>query len=249
MNSLKELKLRLKYLGLGFILTSLISFSQRDLFFYILLKPLDQILHPKDPSLANPILYLKMTEAFQAQITLSLLMGLLLVLPLFWIQAWFFLSPGLYRKEQKLLLSLIFSSFLFLSLGLVFTKDYLIPRVWSFFLSFSHLEAGSGDSLVSDFSYLPSLIPYLNLSFEIFAAIIMSSQFPIILFLLIHWKWVNEDLLVKRRPFFIIFFLIWGALLSPPDLWSQILIFLPLFSLYEFILLFLFCRRALHKLN
>lgn len=249
MNSLKELKLRLKYLSFSFILTALISFSQRDLFFYILLKPLDEILHLKENGLENPILYLKMTEAFQAQLSLSLLMGLLLILPLFWVQAWFFLSPGLYRREQKLFLYLIFSSFLFLSLGLIFTKDYLIPRVWSFFLSFSHLEPTNGGSLVPDFSYLPSLIPYLNLSFEIFAAIIMSSQLPIFLFLLIHWKWVNEDLLVKRRPFFIIFFLIWGGLLSPPDLWSQILIFLPLFSLYEFILLFLFCRRALHKLN
>ena len=249
MNSLKELKLRLSYLSLAFLLTTLIAFSQRDLFFYMLLKPLDNILNLKDPSLASPMLYLKMTEAFQAQITLSLLMGLLLLLPLFWIQAWFFFSPGLYRKEQKLFFALILSSFLFLSLGLIFTKDYLIPRVWSFFLSFSHLEPGSGSSLVPDFSYFPSLIPYLNLSFEIFAAIIMSSQLPIILFLLIHWKWVNEDLLVKRRPFFIIFFLIWGALLSPPDLWSQILIFLPLFSLYEFILLFLFCRRALHTIN
>lgn len=245
MNSLKELKLRLKYFVFAFILSTLTAFSQRDLFFYFLLKPLDQVLDLKSAPITNPILFLKMTEAFQAQLSLSLLMGLLLVLPVFWIQAWFFLSPGLYRKEQKLFLSLILSSFIFLSSGLLFTKDYLIPRVWSFFLSFSHLEPGSGDSLVPDFSYLPSLIPYLNLSFEIFAAMIMSSQLPIFLFLLIHWKWVNEDLLVKRRPFFIIFFLVWGALLSPPDLWSQILIFLPLFSLYEFILLFLFCRRAL----
>lgn len=241
---MKELKLRAQYAFLSLLMAAFAAYSERDYILCILWQPLAQLRGDAAGLLESPIFFLQITEALEAQLKLSLLAGAFVSLPFAWLQLWLFLAPGLYDHEQKLLGRLLGSSFFSLSLGLLFTKDYLIPRAWSFFLSFGQLQA-PGEGLLGDLSYLPSLIPYLNLSLEIFTAILISSQLPLLLFLLLHWQWVDENFLVQQRPVLIVFFLLWAALLSPPDLLSQILIFLPLFALYEFIVLFLFCRRAL----
>lgn len=249
----KELKFRLLYAFIAFFLAFITAYEQRDLLFYLILEPLMQNSASGVDFAFKGFLFFKITEALQAHLYLSFLVGLLMSLPIFWLQVWFFFAPALYKNEQKLFLRLVFSSLTFLFSGIFFAKNILVPRIWSFLLSFGSLTGANfngrseeqGFELVTDLQYLPSLVPYLEFFFEILFAILLSSQIPLLLFLALHWNWINNNFLVQKRPFVIIIFLGWAALLSPPDLMSQIVIFIPLFISYECLILFLFWQKHL----
>jgi sec-independent protein translocase protein TatC len=208
-----------------------------------------------DAMKANEVIFLEITEAFYTELYMLFVISFFISLPLFWIQAWFFLAPGLYSKEQFFLGLLSLCSWLLILFFAYFTEKFLLPKAWAFFLSFGDLSSlkngvplegntsQSGDSSLWQLRFMPSIALYWKLYFQILLAMILSSQFPIILFLLIHWKWLSIDFLIKGRPWWIVFFLSWGALLSPPDLFSQFLIFFPLFFFYEFIVFFTFCQK------
>jgi len=238
---LQEFRWRSFYWLIGFLWALVAAYGKREVFIFLLTEPLLQVV-PSEK--AGALIYLKITEAFFAQIYLSLLVAALASSSLFWIQCWFFLAPALYWQEQRLFLRLLWASYSFLLGALFFTKDLLLPQAWSFFLSFSWLPS-LGEESRETFSYFPSLIPYLNLSLEVYSGLLLTSQLPIILFLMVHWNWMGESFLVKSRPWVILILLIWGGLISPPDLLSQLLIFFPLFLIYEGMIWILFCWRAL----
>jgi Sec-independent protein secretion pathway component TatC len=84
---------------------------------------------------------------------------------------------------------------------------------------------------------------YWKIFLEILLAMTLTSQFPILLFLMVHWGWLSIDFLIKGRPWWILFFLSWAAILSPPDLFSQFLIFFPLLFFYESVVFFILCEK------
>ena len=220
------------------------------------LKNLDEYLSQE----SLDFVYLNITEAFTTQLQISIVMGIFISLPIFWIQIYFFLAPGLYKKEQNILFILGVISQTLLLLSTFFTKDFLLPQAWSFFLSFGDntgfitetifnpdqlTQENSTQETNSSLSYMPSLGPQVTLFIEIIFAIILTSQLPIIFFLIIHWGYVRRNFLVKGRPWVIILILLWSAIISPPDLFSQIFVFIPLFTLYELTVFFLFCKKQI----
>ena len=205
----------------------------REIFsFYIFVEALE-----KEGTLPE-LIFLKITEGFSSQVYISFLIALYALLPLIWIQIWFFLGSALYKNEQRLFRNLILSSYFFLISGSLITKNILIPRAWSFFLSFS----------IENLNYSPSLLPYLEISLEILTGILLTSQMPILFFLFLHWGWWTTDIFIRKRSYFMFALLIWGALITPPDLWSLFLVFIPLIICYELSIFLLLWMKAYNKL-
>jgi sec-independent protein translocase protein TatC len=245
-----ELRYRVSFLFSGFVFASIIGFVKKDIILNKLLNSLpSNLFSNNDPSgqtdigKATNIVFLEITEAFSTQIYMIFILALFVSLPLFWIQFWFFLAPGLYSNEQKFLGLIALSSCL-LILGMVWiTESFLLPKAWTFFLSFGDMRTLNIESWENNLSFLPSIALYWKLFLNILLAMSISSQFPIILILMIHWQWLKTDRLRKSRPWFILGFLIWGAILSPPDIFSQFFIFSPLFICYETIVFFTYCHE------
>lgn len=237
---LKEVRYRSLYLLLSFLFALACAYRERESLLFLILEPLNRNI--KEGSICSWS-FLGPTEAFGAQIYLSLATAFLSLAPLIWLQMWFFLANSLYHKEQKTFRRLSLISLLFLFSSLHWTKEFLLPRIWVFFLSFSTFS--SEEALSYELTYLPSLLPYLDLSLEVYIALLLSSQLPIFFFLLVHWKWLSRDLILWGRPWIILILLIWGALLSPPDLGSQLLIFVPLFVTYEFLVFSLLLQQEI----
>jgi sec-independent protein translocase protein TatC len=236
-NYLKELKLRLAYSIFAISLTSFTAFAEKDLLFFEFTKPLRNI--ENTYSLDSSFIFLQVTEAFNVSLELAILVGILLNLPFFWLQLWFFLSPTFYNKEQKIFNKLLLFSLFALASAISISHQLLLPKAWTFFLSFGNFE---GDNrLMDNFNYLPGLNAYLKIAIQVYISLLLTSQFPLFLYLLLHWQWLKLRDLLKIRSWILLFFLIWAALITPPDLLSLILTFFPFYSLYEAFLFFLLC--------
>lgn len=246
---LKELQWRFSYVLGGILLAIWVSYGQRDIIFYLLVESLEGVINNSsswqgwlvgETSSNSTMIYLKITEAFNLSIYLCVVVSLLVSLPLFWLQVWFFLVPALYLKEETFLRRLILGSFFFLVPSLMFTKNLLLPQIWSFFLSF--------DQSFPNISYMPSMMPYVQLSLNIYGAIIISSQGPLLIYWLTHWQWIPEEFWVEKRAWIIMALLVWAAFITPPDLYSLCIIVFPLCIFYELFLWFNFCKKAFHNI-
>ncbi len=250
----KEIKYRTYQVILGFFFGFLMAQKERLNLIFALIVPLISSL--ESPSI--DFVYLTITEAFTVQIQISLIVGLFFSLPLLWLQVGFFISPALYRKEQKSFFLVALLSWILLSFSIYFTQEYLLPQAWSFFLSYGHsMNPDSGSKLIINseesllrepgIGYLPSFGPQVFLFIEVFFAMILTSQIPLLFFLLIHWGYLRRQFFIKGRPWAIIILLLWSALLSPPDLISQIFIFIPFFLIQEITIFFLIFQKIYYS--
>ena len=242
---LKELKLRSYYSIFAVSITSFTAFIEKDLLFFEFTKPLKSI--ETKLSFDSPFVFLQLTEAFNVSLKLAILLSLLLNLPYFWLQIWLFLAPSFYKKEQIFFSKLLLFSLLSLGAAISITHHLLLPKAWNFFLAFGSFEREN--RLMENFNYLPGLNSYLKLAMQIYFSLLITSQFPLFLYLLLHWHWINLKTLLKARAWLILLFLIWSALITPPDLFSLILAFFPFYSLYESFLFFLLCSSHFTKGN
>lgn len=224
-------------MSLGLLFGIFISYRQVDVIFSIILEPLR--IHCNLTSLIS----LDITEALLGQFHVAVLSGLVAGMPLFWIQAWFFLRPGLYMKEARSFQKILFMSSLFILGAFYFAGAVLVPQAWSFFLGFTFSSEDPND--VAHLDYLPCLWPYLNLIIYVFRIVFLTSQIPLLLFLLHNWGWVSITFLWSIRPWVILMVLIWAAMVSPPDLLSQLFLFVPVFLAYEVFIYTLFIRRSI----
>lgn len=231
-----ELRGRLLYLSLSGVLAWGTAFLFSKELLYLLTRPL----------LASPsgvegrhLIFTHLTEAFLTHLWLAFGLSLLFVLPFGLAQVWFFLRPGLYPEEGKVLGRFLLGSPLLLGGGLLLAQTLLLPVAWSFFLAFEnrgldlvplHLEAKVSE--------------YLSLSFGLFLGTGLLSQYPLLLALFLQWGLLQEGGMVRYRKVFLLGAFLLGAICSPPDLASQLLLATPLLLMYECLLFSLVLARA-----
>jgi sec-independent protein translocase protein TatC len=136
---------------------------------------------------------------------------------------WMFIAPGLYQHEKRYVIPFIsFSTILFIG-GALFGYFVVFPMGFKFFLGYSneYLQA------------LPSVKKYFSLSYKLLLAFGIVFQLPLLIFFLSKMGLMTVDFLRKRRPFAVLMAFIIGAVLTPPDIISQIMIAIPLIVLYE----------------
>ena len=139
-------------------------------------------------------------------------------------EIWIFIKPGLYQDEKKFIKKILMISMLLVFVAFCFCFYIVFPQVILFFINF----APEGLSLKIDINF------YLELLINLIFAFTVAFQIPIIVLFLTHLKIMSITKLKKMRPYIYVFAFILGAVLTPPDVLSQILLGLPMIFLFEF---------------
>jgi sec-independent protein translocase protein TatC len=207
-------------------LQTLICFSTLFLFFfffandlfYALVSPLLHNLSTQDSLIATQV-----TSPVFTPLKLAADAAMLLSTPFALFQFWRFISPGLYKKEQRTLrIALIFSLFLFLA-GVLFCFYLVLPFMFHFF----------AHSLPKGVRYMPDIGSALDFITHMLLIFGLCFQIPLMCFVLVHLKIIDVMTLKKIRPYIIVGAFTIGMLLTPPDVFSQIMLAVPLCLLYE----------------
>jgi sec-independent protein translocase protein TatC len=172
--------------------------------------------------------YFAPMEVFILHIKISLLMAIIFAFPYILKQIWNFILPALYEHERKFIKnSVILSSLLFI-FGVIFCLFMILPIIIKFGISF----ASDNIHAIFGISNIINLALWLSFTFGIMF------QIPLITNMLIRWGILSYDTISSKRPYVIVILLILSALLTPPDIISQILLFTPTYLLFEFGLIF-----------
>jgi len=215
---LVELRSRLlrAMMGLGLALVALLPFANRlyGWFAQPLLDKLPQGAHLIAVEVASP---------FFAPLKLALFAALLLTMPWLLYQAWAFVAPGLYRREKRLALPLLVSAVALFYAGCAFAFFIVLPAVFGF------LTAVTPDGV----AMMTDINAYLNFVLVIFLAFGISFELPVALVILVALGWVTPAQLREWRGYSIVGVFILAAVITPPDVVSQLLLAIPMCLLYE----------------
>ena len=165
----------------------------------------------------------QVTSPFMAPIKLVLFAALLVTMPYLFYEVWMFMSPGLYKNEKSFVMPLMATTVILFTTGIAFAYFVVCPIIFKFFIA----SAPNSIQVMTDISQ------YLNFIIKLVFAFGVAFEIPIATFLLIKSSIVKKESLIKSRPYLIILFFVIGMLLTPPDIFSQLFLALPMWILFE----------------
>lgn len=231
-----ELKKRLIFTISIFVVVFLGCYFLSTEIYKFLLSPLVHIY--SEIGIERKMIYTNLSEAFFTHIKLAAFSAFIFCFPLIMSQIYFFVAPGLYKREKKALLPYLFMSPVLFIAGTVLVYYFIMPLAWRFFLSFESKNITDlGVPLVLE----AKVSEYLSLTISLILAFGIAFQMPIIIVLLCQLGLVRSGVLSKYRRHSIVFIFLIAAILTPPDILSQIGLAIPLILLYEISLLI--CKR------
>ena len=227
---LEELRKKLIHCVLFFIIAFSICYFFSAEIYKFLLQPFADISHDN----ANRrLIYTSPAEAFTTYLKLSFYSAIFFSFPFFISQIYLFLAPGLYKNEKKnILLILFFCPFLFL-FGAFLAYYFILPLALNFFASFE--IAASAASLPIQLE--ARISEYLNMVVNLLLGFGVAFQLPILLIFLIRLGLLSSEDLKSKRRYWIVAIFIVAAVLTPPDILSQIGLAIPMILLFEIVIL------------
>jgi sec-independent protein translocase protein TatC len=165
----------------------------------------------------------EVASPFLAPLRVTIYTALLISVPYFFIELWGFVSPGLYKREKAFVAPLILSSIVLFYAGIVFAYFIVSPIILSFFIS------AAPDSI----QVMTDINKYLDFVLKLFFAFGFAFEIPIATFLIITTGLISKDRIKSMRPYLIISFFVIGMFLTPPDIFSQLFLALPMWLLFE----------------
>ena len=150
--------------------------------------------------------------------------------PFFIYQIWAFVAPGLLKREKKIIFPFLFLIPLMFLLGFVFLYYFIIPIAWDFFIAFD--TSGLEKSFTLELE--PKINEYISLTLKLAFAFGIAFQLPTAIFLLTILGLTSPTDLQKKRRFVIVIIFLVSAIITPPDVISQIGLAIPVICLYEF---------------
>lgn len=210
----KRLIICLAAAGIGFI----VSYNFSAHFFKILTLPLFEILPDQ-----NTMIFTGLSEGFFTYLKVSFIAGIMLASPVIFYQLWAFIAPGLYSHEKRYIFPFTFFSVLFFTIGALFGYFVIFPFAFKFFLSFN----------TENITALPAMKEYLTFSIKLLLAFGVAFELPIFIIFLNKVGLIPLEMLTKNRKYVIIGAFVTSAILTPPDVITQVLMAFPLMLLYE----------------
>jgi len=165
----------------------------------------------------------EVASPFLAPLRVTIYTALLISVPYFFIELWGFISPGLYKKEKAFVAPLILSSIVLFYAGIIFAYFVVSPIILSFFIS------AAPDSI----QVMTDINKYLDFVLKLFFAFGFAFEIPIATFLIITTGLITKDRIKSLRPYLIISFFVIGMFLTPPDIFSQLFLAIPMWLLFE----------------
>lgn len=214
LDHLEEFRQRLLKCIFSIILFSFGSYFFAKQIMKILLRP-----YPKEEKL----IFLAPTEGFITYIKISIFVGIILSLPVIFYQLWKFVVPGLYKKERKYVPLIVLLSTLFFLTGALFCYFVIIPYGLNFLLGFSTDQLEPNIQIKEYLKFVTLLILVFGIIFEL----------PLLSFFLTKLELLTPDFMRSKRRYGIVLIFILAAILTPPDVVTQLFLAGPLIILYE----------------
>jgi len=215
---LEELRRRLIVCAIAIGVGFAISYGFSKQIFSLLIFPLTKVL-PSD----SRLIFTSLPEMFIAYIKVALIAGIVLATPVIFYELWMFLAPALYQKEKRYIIPFVtFSTILFL-IGSLFGYFVVFPYGFKFFISFA----------TDEIQALPSVKQYFSFAIRLLLAFGLVFEMPLVVLFMTKIGMVTPDAMKKFRKFAILCAFILAAILTPPDVATQIMMALPLIILYE----------------
>jgi sec-independent protein translocase protein TatC len=217
---LEELRKRLMIASLSWLVAFLGCYSVAEKLFKILSEPVQSAL-PKGSSLV----FIQATEPFFTYLKVAAVAGVLVALPIIMWQIWGFIAPALYKNEKRFAVPFVLASCFCFGVGTYFGFFFVFPTIFTFLVKFG---TGSGE-----INAMLSMGAYLTLSTRLLFAFGMVFELPIIIFFLSRMGIVDYKWLAAKRKIALLLAFVIGAVLTPPDVFSQASIAVPFILLYE----------------
>jgi sec-independent protein translocase protein TatC len=215
---LNELRGRLKIAIIAYLIGVMVLMNFSGTVFDFIASPLRAAL-PE----GTPLVFLNAPDVFFTYLKIALVLSIFVTAPITFYQFWAFVAPGLYRRERQLFSGYFFASLLLLFAGGAFAFYVVFPLIFKFFIGFSteHIQA------------MPAVKEYLTLVLKLLFAFGLSFEIPIIVLVLVRLGLVGIEALKAKRRYVIVWAFILAAILTPPDIISQVLLAFPMLLLYE----------------
>lgn len=165
----------------------------------------------------------EVTTPFFVPMKVAMMTAFLIALPYVLYQAWAFVAPGLYAQEKRLAVPLVAASVVLFFIGMAFAYFFVFPVVFGFITS----VAPAGVAVMTDIN------KYLDFVITLFLAFGITFEVPIAVILLLKMGFVSVEKLKEARPYVVVGAFVIGAIFTPPDVISQIMLAVPLWLLYE----------------
>ena len=226
---LTELRTRLLHTVIFVLVVFCCLFYFSNDIYYIISAPLQNLLPENTSMIATDVV-----SPFLTPLKLTFFAAVLLSIPYILYQIWAFIAPGLYKHEQRLAAPLLISSVFLFYAGMTFAYFVVFPLLFGF-------VTGIG---LEGVATMTDIAKYLDFVLQLFFAFGFAFEIPIAVILMIHAGVLTPDGLAAKRPYIVVGCFIIGMLLTPPDVFSQILLALPMWMLFE---VGVFVGRILHK--
>ncbi|MBL32445.1 MAG: twin-arginine translocase subunit TatC [Gammaproteobacteria bacterium] len=213
-----ELRARLLKVIIFFVFLSILGIPFSAEIYSFVAAPLINLLPDGATMIATEV-----ASPFMAPIKLTLYIAMLFSMPWLFYQIWMFISPGLYSNERTFTGPLLFSTIILFFSGASFAFFIVCPIIFKFFIGM----APESIIIMTDISQ------YLSFIFKLVFAFGVAFEIPVATILLVKSGFATRNSLIKARPYLIILFLIIGMLLTPPDIFSQLFLAIPMWVLFE----------------
>ena len=217
-NHLLELRSRLLKVIFLFTILSIIGIPFAAEIYTFISAPLIELLPDGSTMIATEV-----ASPFMAPIKLVLYIALLFSMPWLFYQIWIFIAPGLYKSEKAFTGPLMISTIILFFSGAAFAFFVVCPIIFKFFI------AMAPETIL----VMTDINQYLSFVFKLVFAFGIAFEIPIATILLIKSEVASKESLVKARPYLFVIFLIIGMLLTPPDIFSQLFLAIPMYILFE----------------
>ena len=238
---LAELRTRLIWSALAFVVAMCICYAVWNPVYNFLTRPICQALEGRGQECG--LILLKLQEGFFVAIQISFFGGFILAFPVIAYQLWRFVAPGLYRSEKQAFLPFLIASPVMFFIGAAFAYYVILPMAYDFFLGFQQgpmalpddpaAAEAAAKSPLAGIVFQGSVSEYLSLTTKFILAFGLSFQLPVALTLLGKAGLVSAEGLGSVRKYAIVLILILAAIVTPPDVVSQAVLFSVIYGLYE----------------
>ncbi|MGK2907801.1 MAG: twin-arginine translocase subunit TatC [Desulfuromonadales bacterium] len=217
---LEELRRKLIISGVSWLVAFLACYTYAEQLFNLIAGPVRLAL-PEGTALV----FITATEPFFTYLKISALAALLVSMPVIFWQIWSFIAPGLYRNEKRYVFPFVLASCFCFAAGTFFGFSFVFPMVFKVLIEF-----GTGDGQLSA---MLSMGSYLSLSSKLLLAFGLVFELPVVIFFLARMGIVDHKMLARNRKFALLAAFVIGAILTPPDVFSQTALAVPFIILYE----------------